>query len=100
MHNQVNLIKFTESSKLDDVYHKIWQIFFDQISLIKIGKIGRVLFNQINLMKKSQSKLKFPHVKKKCEDKTANEWTWNIFYASMNSRLQIAEPSLQHEIIK
>ena len=72
MHNQVNLIKFTESSKLDDVYHKIWQIFFDQISLIKIGKIGRVLFNQINLMKKSQSKLKFPHVKKKCEDKTAN----------------------------
>ena len=73
MHNQVNLIKFTESSKLDDVYHKIWQIFFDQISLIKIGKIGRVLFNQINLMKKSQSKLKFPHVKKKCEDKTANE---------------------------
>ena len=30
-------------------------------------------------MKKSQSKLKSPHVKKSYENKTANEWTWNIF---------------------
>ena len=28
-------------------------------------KMGRVLFHQINLMKKSQSKLKLPRVKKK-----------------------------------
>ena len=30
-------------------------------------------------MKKSQSKLKSPRVKKNYENKTANEWTWNIY---------------------
>ena len=30
-------------------------------------------------MKKSQSKLKSPRVKKNCENKIANEWTWKIF---------------------
>ena len=30
-------------------------------------------------MKKSESKLKSPLVKKNYENKTANEWTWNIF---------------------
>ena len=43
---------------------------FDTFYLIKsVGsnfeKTGRVLFHQINLMKKSQSKLKSPRVKKK-----------------------------------
>ena len=41
---------------------------FDQTSLI-----GRILFYQINLTKKSQSKLKFPRVKKSYENKTTNE---------------------------
>ena len=66
IHGQINLTKFIESNKFDNVYSQIWHIFvwsnqFDQI----LKKIGRVLFYQINLMKKSQSKLKSPHVKKK-----------------------------------
>ena len=42
-------------------------ILFDKISLIKFWKIGRVLFHQINLMKKSQSKLKTLHLKEKLQ---------------------------------
>ena len=42
---------------------------FDQI----LKKIGRVLFYEINLMNKSQLKLKFPRVKKNYEYKAANE---------------------------
>ena len=68
IHGQINLIKFIESNKFDNVYSKIWRTFvwsnyFDQI----LKKIGRVLFHQINLMKKSQSKLKSPRVKKKLQ---------------------------------
>ena len=41
---------------------------FDTFLIKSVGsnfeKIGRVLFHQINLTKKSQSKLKFPRVKK------------------------------------
>ena len=62
---QINLIKFIESNKLDNYTAKSDTFLFGQISLIKFCKIGRVLFHQINLMKKSQSKLKSPRVKKK-----------------------------------
>ena len=57
------------------MYTAKFDIFlFDQISFIKfLKKIGRVLFHQINLMKKSQSELKSPHVKKNYKNKTANE---------------------------
>ena len=44
-------------------------------------KIGGVLLHQLHLIKKSQSELKSPRVKKekkKYENKTTNEWTWNI----------------------
>ena len=66
IHGQIYLIKFIESNKFDNVQSKNWHIFvswnqFDQI----LKKIGRVLFHQINLMQKSQLKLKSPRLKKK-----------------------------------
>ena len=80
MHGQINLIKFIESNKFDNVYSKIWHVFVWSNQLDQIlKKIGRVLFHQINLMKKSQSKLKSHVWRKNCENKTANEWTWNIY---------------------
>ena len=65
IHGQINLIKFIEPNKFDNIYSKIWHVFVWSNQLDQIEKIGRVLFHQINLMKKSQSKLKFPRVKNK-----------------------------------
>ena len=39
-------------------------------------------------MKQSQSKLKSQVWSKNCENKTENEWIWNIFLSN-NSRLQV-----------
>ena len=49
IHSQINVIKFVESNKFDNVHSKIfvWSIF---------KKIGRVLIHQICLMKNIQSK--------------------------------------------
>ena len=52
-------------------------------------KIGRVLFHKINLMKKSQSKLKFSCVKKKLRKLQMNEHEISIHVN--NSGLQIVQ---------
>ena len=41
------------------------------------SKIEHILFNQINLMKYSQSKFKSPRVKKWLQNETADEWIRN-----------------------
>ena len=64
IHGQINLIKFIESNKFDNVCNKIWRIFVWS----NFEKIGRVVFHQIFLMKKSQSKLKSPRVKTKIQN--------------------------------
>ena len=61
MHSQINLIKFIESNRLDNVYSKIWHILFDQISLIKISKKKDVFY----FIEKEPVKINIPT----CEEK-------------------------------
>ena len=69
IYGQINLIKFVESNKFDNVaiQQNLTNFLFGQISQIKSStkkKIEHILIYQINLMKKKQAKLKSPHVKR------------------------------------
>lgn len=48
-------------------------------------------------MKNSQSNLKSPDMKKNCETKTTNEWTWNL---QNNSRFERTFPAWIYNLIK
>ena len=90
----IPLLICIEPNKSDNVYSKIWHIFVWS----NIEKIGRILFYQINLMKKSQSKLKSPRVKKEL---TPNEWTRNILFEQTAIHdFKLYSLSLQLENIK
>ena len=90
----IRLLIHIEPNKSDNVYSKIWHIFVWS----NIEKIGRILFYQINLMKKSQSKLKSPRVKKEL---TPNEWTRNILFEQTAIHdFKLYSLSLQLENIK
>ena len=71
---QVNLIKFIESYKFDNVNSKIWHIFIWWNQFDQILKIRTCSIHQINLMKKRQSKS--PRVKKKLQQ-------WNCKWMNM-----------------
>ena len=73
---QINLIKFIESNKFDNVYNEIWRVFVWS----NLGKNAHALFHKTNLMKSRQSKLKSSRLKK------------YLFTKKNNSRIQIVQP--------
>ena len=75
--NQINLIKFVESKKLDKVYSKIWNIFVWSNFL----KIWHALIHQISWLKNIKSNFKSLQRRKNEENRTTNESAWNIFVA-------------------
>ena len=70
IHGHINLIKFVESKKIDKVYSKIW---------LNFSKIWCALIHQISWKKNIKSNFKSPQRRKKWENGTRNESTWNIF---------------------
>ena len=81
IHGQINLIKFGESNKFDEVCSKIWNIF----AWSKYLKIWHVLIHQISWMKTIKSNYKSPQRRKIEENTTTNESTWNMFVARFGS---------------
>ena len=76
IHSQINLIKFVESNKFDKVYSKNWNIF----AWSNFSRIWCVLIHQTSWMKKIKSNFKSLQ-KRKIEENTTNESTWNILVA-------------------